>query len=296
MGRDRRDGAADEGHAVKRQTRKTLAHFEATHGQPRIKALQRRLAEEHAKVEALADVQGRICVERRKDCRLHFAVVSDLHVGSLYFYPAALAAFVEHARNDGCEAIYCAGDVIDGHKVYRGQEFELRDLGLDAQLARLADVPEFPMKFITGNHDQSFKNIAGVPVGKMIQQARPDWEFLGEEQARVQWETPAGTYSMMLVHPGGGAKAYALSYPLQQHINALEGGGKPDMYVAGHYHKAAMLPSYRNVCGVLGGAFQKQTPFMARNGLAAHVGGWVFDVTVGDGHNVIRGEFVAFYV
>lgn len=34
---------------------------------------------------------------------------------------------------------------------------------------------------------------------------------------------------------------------------------------------------------------------MARQGLAAHVGGWIIDVTVGENYNTIKGEFVAFY-
>jgi len=56
------------------------------------------------------------------------------------------------------------------------------------------------------------------------------------------------------------------------------------------------MPSYRNVAALQTGTFQRQTPFMAQQGLAAHVGGWLVDVTVGNGHNVIRAEFVAFYV
>ena len=64
----------------------------------------------------------------------------------------------------------------------------------------------------------------------------------------------------------------------------------------GFIHKALMMPTYRNVCGVLAGTFQKQTPFMARQGLAANVGGWIIEATVGDGHNLVRGEFVAFFV
>jgi hypothetical protein len=31
---------------------------------------------------------------------------------------------------------------------------------------------------------------------------------------------------------------------------------------------------------------------MARGGLAAHVGGWIIDVTVGEDHNAVKGEFV----
>jgi hypothetical protein len=76
----------------------------------------------------------------------------------------------------------------------------------------------------------------------------------------------------------------------------LEGGTKPNLLGIGHFHKAEFLPSYRNIAVFQAGTFEKQTPFMARKGLAAHVGGWVISVTVGKTSNVIRGEFVAFYV
>lgn len=276
--------------------KKTIAQFEQTHGAPKIKALEQRLAVERAKVEALADVQGKVSIERRKDCRIRFGVIGDTHVGSLYLHAAALAGFYEHAAAGGAEAIFHVGDVLDGHRVYRGQEFELRDVGLEQQVKRLADVApqDIPTRFITGNHDQSFKSAAGAPTGPLIA-AATGWAFLGEEQARVEWQTPNGSFSLMLIHPGGGS-SYALSYRPQKIVESLEGGTKPDMLAIGHYHKAEFMPSYRNVAALQAGTFQRQTPFMARQGLAAHIGGWIVDVTVGDGHNVIKAEFVAFYV
>lgn len=276
---------------------KTLATFEQTHGQPKLKAMEHALAVERAKVEALADVQGKVRVETSQENRFRFALIGDTHVGSLYTHEAALLGFYDHAAAAGCAKVYHAGDVVDGHRVYRGQEFELRDIGFEAQVARLVAVAEkfsLPTSFVTGNHDQSFKTAAGANVGLAIAH-KCGWEFLGEEQARVEWQTPAGPFSLMLLHPGGGT-SYALSYRPQKIVESLEGGTKPDMLAIGHYHKAEMIPSYRNVALIQAGTFQRQTPFMARQGLAAHVGGWIMDVTVGDGHNVIRGEFVAFYV
>ncbi|MFH1498196.1 MAG: hypothetical protein ABII82_10265 [Verrucomicrobiota bacterium] len=277
--------------------KKTLAEFEQVHGGGKIKALQRKLDQEHAKVESLAGIQNRVRVERSKDCAIRFGLTGDRHTGSLYHHAAALAAFYEYCRSEGIGTIYDCGDILAGHRVYRGQDFEVRDLGFEAQLARLAqDAPRsIRTKFITGNHDASFKHLAGVPVGKMIAETVPEYEFLGEEQARVEWQTPHGPFRLMLVHPGGGT-AYALSYKVQKIIESLEGGTKPDLLGIGHFHKAEMIPSYRNVCGVQVGTFERQTPFMARGGLSAHVGGWVIEATVGKGHNRIRGEFVAFYV
>jgi hypothetical protein len=41
--------------------------------------------------------------------------------------------------------------------------------------------------------------------------------------------------------------------------------------------------------------FQEQTPFMMRRGLAAHVGGWIVEITIGELVNQIKTEFVDFY-
>jgi len=278
-------------------TGKTLEAFEAVHGGPKIDRLQRELATERAKVEALADVQNRVHIETRDDCHLQFAVVGDRHVGSLYHHAAAIQAFYDYAEQMGADVVLDAGDILDGHRVYKGQEFELRDIGFEAQLDRLEqDAPKnLPTQFITGNHDASFKNAAGICVGKSIEARVPGYGFLGEEQATISYSTPNGAFTIMLMHPGGGS-AYALSYRPQKLIESLEGGTKPNMLIIGHYHKAEMMPSYRNVCALQPGTFQRQTPFMARQGLAAHVGGWIMDVTVGEDHNTVRGEFVAVYV
>jgi len=277
--------------------KRTLVQFEELHGGSKIKALEKRLAVERAKVEALAEVQNKTTIEARRDCSIRFALTGDRHTGSLYQHGDALAAFYEFASREGIETVYDCGDILAGHRVYKGQEFELRDLGFEAQLARLAkDAPRsIRTRFITGNHDASFKNSCGVPVGRMIEQTVPGYEFLGEEQARVQFDTPNGPFVFGLIHPGGGS-AYSLSYKPQKIVESLEGGTKPNFLGIGHFHKAEMMPTYRNVCVTQVGTFERQTPFMARGGLAAHVGGWIIEVTVGKDHNRIKGEFIAVYV
>lgn len=294
MGVNAQNGTRNEENVMTKP--KKLNDFENAHGQPKLKELERKLAIERAKVEALADVQHKLIVKTQKDRKIRFGLIGDIHTGSLYAHEDALYAFYEYAINDcGIETIYCTGDVLDGHKVYKGQEFELRDLGIEAQVNRLAKTAPTIGKtvFITGNHDQSFKSLAGVHVGKQIEQAT-GWKFVGEEQAVVKFQTPAGDYSLMLIHPGGGS-SYALSYRPQKIVESLEGGNKPNMLAIGHYHKAEMMPSYRNVTAIQTGTFQKQTPFMARQGLAAHVGGWIIEVDVGEEWNAVNARFFAFY-
>jgi len=276
---------------------RTVEKFEEVHGQEKVRDLQNKLKTERAKVEALADVRKHITIEKQPECSFRIGLTGDRHFGSLYHAQDALAAFYEYAEQQGVETIFDAGDILSGHKVFRGHEFELRDIGMDAQIHRVKEATpksKIITKFITGNHDASFKNLVGVSVGAQIEREVENHVFLGEEQASVVFSTPKGDFNLMLIHPGGGS-AYALSYKPQKIVESLEGGKKPNMLAIGHFHKAEMMPSYRNVAVFQAGTFEKQTPFMARQGLAAHVGGWVVDVTVGENYNTIKGEFVAFY-
>lgn len=283
---------------MKTDTARSMEAFETLHGGAKIAELKQQVAIEQAKVDKLAGVQNVIHVEHSDDCTLRFAVIGDTHLGNLHYHEAAFTAFLRICEAEGIMDVFHAGDVLDGHKVYRGQEFDLRDVGLDKQVGRLvSSVPELDLDvhFITGNHDASFKHAAGVSVGKAISDAMPRWDFLGEDQARYRWETPNGPFELMLLHPDGGS-SYALSYRPQKIIESLEGGSKPDMLAIGHYHKADFLPTYRNVAAIQTGTFERQTDFMARKGLAAHVGGWIVEVEVGDGWKSITTKFIAFYV
>jgi hypothetical protein len=281
---------------------KTLATFEEAHGQPKIRRMERELAAERAKVAALADVQGKVRHVSHKGNIVRFGLFGDTQTGSIYSAPECWAAWARYAKERGCATLYHTGDVLDGHRVYKGQEFEVRDVGMAAQLDRLAkDAPDvgLPVEFIVGNHDLSLKALAGIDIGRAIEHRMEDagqsWRFLGEDAATVEIATPCGkTIRLMLLHPGGGS-AYSLSYRPQKMIESLEGGTKPDILAIGHYHKAEMLPNYRNVCAFQSGCFQWQSPFMVRQSLAAHVGGWIVEAVAGKDLLSVRGEFVAFY-
>jgi len=235
---------------------------------------------------------------------IRFGLIGDTQIGSGYQRLDALLAFYKRCHEESINLILHAGDVLDGWKVYKGQEFELHPYGrswADQRTMFSEKVPQIPgvtTVFITGNHDASFKNLVGMTVGEELQRVRPDWKYIGADVGTVALKTKQGqVFNVMLVHPSGGT-AYALSYKMQKFIEALGGGTKPDLLAMGHYHKADHLPQYRNVCGIQVGCFQSQTPFMARGGIAAHIGGWIIEVTLGDRKKLtsrIKAEFVSFY-
>jgi hypothetical protein len=225
---------------------------------------------------------------RSRDNEVRFGVIGDTQCGSLYALRDGTAAFYERCGAEGIKIILHAGDVLDGWRVYRGQEFELRPDAKSWPEQRAifeAEIPKIPgldTIFITGNHDSSFKNLVGMNVGDELHRARPDWKCIGQDVGDVDLQDQAGRkYRVRLLHPGGGT-AYAVSYHLQKIIEALPGGQKPNMLIAGHYHKGLFMPGYRNVDGLLAGCLQAQTPFMARQSIAAMMGGWIVTVNLGD--------------
>jgi len=264
-------------------------------GQDRINQLEEAVAmyaRQHAK-------ESVVIKQTTKDNSIKFIAISDTHFGSLYENLDVYKSAIKLAEKEGIEDILHVGDVLDGHKIYRGQEFELHSHGWDKQSKWFAKQVPFSEKvrvhFIAGNHDTSFKNQAGIEPGEAISNLRPDWHFLGNDVANITLKTKKGfKYNVALIHPAGGS-SYALSYRPQKIVDQWSGRTKPNMLLIGHYHKAEFIPSYRNVSIIQAGSGQSQTPFMARQALAAHVGFWSVKVTPGAKYSRITAEFMAIY-
>jgi hypothetical protein len=161
-------------------------------------------------------------------------VFGDTQYGNAYSCPENCAAFLRLAKDRGCEVAFHTGDVLDGWKVYKGQEFELRDVGFEAQLDRFeAEAPRgLRVKFITGNHDASFKNLAGISVGAAISKRRPDWEFIGEDQGLVELRTAGGAkYTVGLYHMGGGTSGVLRTLPQGRVHSGVSQRGDPAIWM-----------------------------------------------------------------
>jgi predicted phosphodiesterase len=228
---------------------------------------------------------------------IRFGIFGDTHFGSLYEDLDALNAYAHACREAKVHCMIHAGDVLEGYKLYRGQEFETHKHGWEAQSQWFAEVaPHFgcPVYFITGNHDVAFKRAAGITVGKGLEALRPDWHFIGEDYGTVNLSANGKKFKVGVLHPGGGS-SYALSYRPQKIVEQIEGGQKPDILAIGNYHKTDWLPSYRNVSVLQVGCFQRQTPFMLTKGLSAMVGGWIMEYAPGKGCSRQTATFFPFY-
>ena len=227
---------------------------------------------------------------------LKFAIMGDTQFGSKYAQITYLNDFYDLCEKQGIHDVYHTGDITDGLKMRVGHEYELYVTSADDMLDDV--IKNYPKRegitthFITGNHDASIYKQVGYDIGRAIENARSDMEYLGRDCAVVNL-TPNCT--LELRHPWDGT-AYALSYKIQKMIEAMESDSKPNILAVGHYHKAEYI-FYRNIHALQTGSFQAQTPFTRGKGISVNIGGWLVSIRVDEeGH--IQGfapEFVPFY-
>ena len=224
--------------------------------------------------------------------------LSDTHLGSLYERPHFVKAAYEIFRKEGIKNVYHSGDMCDGEKMHRGQEYEIKYQGADAQIKNVIKIyphiKGIKTFFITGNHDLSFYKNAGVDIGDIISSYREDMIYLGQEEADIPFKNNNGKIILRLLHPGGGT-AYAISYKSQKYIESLTGGEKPNIIFSGHYHKSEYI-FYRNIHFIQGGTLQAQTPFMRRQNIAAMMGFWIVSFVINrNSVTRFRQEFFPFF-
>jgi hypothetical protein len=249
------------------------------------------------------------------DTKLKLGYVSDTHLGNRCACTDELEAMYDLFASEGVTDVLHSGDLNDGPgcRGFRGHSHEVYDECQTAtQLAQyvIANYPYRPTiktHFIESSksHDGWELSSSGFSIGRSIaegfsynvqgpaglevvrQDGRSDMKFLGYDDVTML-VGPENKTSIQIHHPDGGS-AYALSYQPQKWVESLEGGTKPDIGLLGHYHKLNWIRA-RNVHVITGECMCWQTPFMKRKRIAAHVGGFILEMSL-DGDGTVR-EFV----
>ena len=225
--------------------------------------------------------------------KFKFGVIADTHLCSKYTNYNVLNTMYDIFEAEGVEKVYLPGNYIDGEA-----KFNMSDLhvyGFENQVNFF--VKHFPKRdgvstyYIDGDdHEGWYAQRAMINVGQRVEDTakrygREDLHYLGYMEADVCVPAKKGCTKIRIQHPGGGS-AYTLSYVPQKIVESLSGGEKPQILLLGHYHKAGYF-FMRNIHIVLAACTENQTPFMRKKRLAAHLGGWICEVTQGDDGSVI---------
>lgn len=219
-------------------------------------------------------------VEGTKDEWTHiFGVTTDNHLCNKHSRLDVLNTAYDRFEREGIATVYNCGNWIDGEKPFNKTELVTAP-GMDNQLDYMID--KWPVKkgivthYIAGDdHEGWYSQREGIDVGRYLQyraekQGRNDLKYLGYAEADVKLVRGAGSAVMRVVHPGGGS-SYAISYTDQKRVESYQGGEKPQIELAGHYHKWNHgFP--REVHTVQCGCTEDQTLFMRKKKLQAHVG------------------------
>lgn len=253
---------------------------------PVMEKLRKRYSD--SEIEAIARGEG---IERRKisfpEIRLTgkhhtFIVISDTHVGSIYSPEEWHDVVSDYANNCGAEAILHCGDLVEGMKIGRigTQIYELSELGYEAQKAKALEILskyKIPIYIISGNHDFYYQEYAGANIIKTISDKLDNVTYIGHDSADIDVDGAV----IRLFHGGDGSNSYALSYRLQKLCEAITGGNKPNILLAGHVHKFCYIFE-RNIHAISVPCMQMQTDFMRGKKLAAHTGFLKLDFDVMD--------------
>lgn len=205
-------------------------------------------------------------------------VMSDTHIGSVYSpteWHDIVSDYANDPRND-IECILHLGDLVDGLKLARmgTQIYELSELGYDAQKKKAIELMgkyHKPIYIISGNHDAYFRENGGADIVKAVANELPNMTYVGYNSADIM----VGGAKIRMFH-GGDGNSYAYSYRLQKLVEAINGGNKPNILLAGHTHKYISLFD-RNIFAISCPAMQSQTKFMEAKKLAAHTGFLILD-------------------
>ena len=234
-----------------------------------------------------------------------FGAVADSHLGSKYARLDVLNSLYDLFASEGIRDVYHGGNLIDGECRFNKFDLIPGASGLTAQCKVAArDYPKrkgITTHFIAGDdHEGWYAQREGLNIGQVMQDefnraGRRDLHYLGYLEADILLPAPKGETWIKVMHPGGGS-AYAISYAPQKIVESFQGGEKPALLLLGHYHKADFCFPREVLC-VQMGCTQDQTPFMRKQKLQAHVGGWLVKITQApDGHiSRIAPEFFRYY-
>jgi predicted phosphodiesterase len=202
---------------------------------------------------------------------IKFGVMTDTHIGSVYFRPEYFEEAIDTMQNEECQFICHCGDITEGFSNRPGHVYELSHIGYKRQkdyAIEMLSKWDGQWYTISGNHDRWYMKSAGADMVEDISEAIGA-TYLGHDEGDII----IGDTIIKLWH-GEDAGSYAHSYRLQKLIESFAGGSKPHILLCGHTHKQGYFFD-RNIHVISGGALSLQSKWMRSKRLAHHSGYWI---------------------
>jgi len=231
--------------------------------------------------------------------KITIGAISDTHFGSKFQQPTLVQTAYQIFDEANVDFVLHMGDVVEGMKLYRGQDQEIflhsADEQADYVLNHYPERKAYKTYMISGSHDLVFKKLAGFDIVKNICSQRDDLVYKGEHGAHT---FKVKNLTFEVIHPSGGVP-YAKSYRIQKVIEGALGDiiGRlrntkdlsilPHFMLMGHLHLANYTP-HIGVDGFMVPCLQAQTPYLKAKGLQPELGVYVIEVLCDDEWNINR--------
>lgn len=227
--------------------------------------------------------------------KIKFGVISDTHIGSIYFKEKMLFKALEIFHKEKCKFITHSGDVSDGLSNRQGHIYELTHIGYTKQRQYCQDLlskTNLNIYAIDGNHDRYYQKSSGALLVKDLSERLKNFYFLGHDFGEFYLNK---NIKVCLWH-GEDGNSYATSYRLQKIIESFTGGDKPNLLIAGHTHKQGYFFD-RHIHVISAGALSLQSRWMKSKRIANHTGFWIVELTF-NYKSIVRcnSEWFPFYV
>lgn len=245
----------------------------------------------------------KIDIKRLRGRTIRFGFTADNHLGSKHERMDVLNALFDIWAEEGIDTVYQAGNMIEGEASFN--KFDIKVWGFDAQAEYFVENwpkrPGIKTYFVTGDdHEGWYIKREVINVGQILEDkarraGREDLIYLGHMEHDIVFKGKKQNCIVRLLHAGGGS-SYATSYSAQKIVESYQGGEKPNVLLIGHYHKAEYgYP--REVHCIQAGCTEDQSSFMRKNKIAAHVGGWIVEMTLNEDGAIVRFkcEWIPFY-
>jgi len=236
-------------------------------------------------------------IEVRETETIKFGVVSDTHLCSKYQQLSLLHHAYKILDEEKVDFIICAGDIVEGRGMYRGQSEETFLYGYDEQ--KLYAVENFPRSqrgvktyVCSGQHDYSFYKSIGAHLLRYVCEQREDLDFRGDFEASFDVKG----LRVQVMHPSGSV-SYATSYRPQKIAENLVASAVermrespdviPHVLIFGHWHTPFYMP-YMGMHCISAACFQSATPYLRQKGFHPVIGFWIITLTFNQKGEIVR--------
>ena len=213
------------------------------------------------------------------------AVISDMHWGSIYQQKTFFDQFIEDCKERNIQTLICCGDIIDGIMAQPFHE-EKRFLHTTSDFERYV-YDNYPNGFknsylINGNHEKSLSKFDWhYNFGKELSIRRTDLTYIDPGTSVVG----PGNIIFSISHGGGSCAApgQVRNKRLRNKtLQLMSEGNVGHIFLSGHCHSVAYIPSYMNTIIIGLGCFQAPNEHILRSFGKADVCGLVLGYQVNE--------------